>query len=151
MSGRRPIPTKIKEARGNPGHRPLNKLEPDPSLVDLSTPSEFLGAHGKQEWLRVVASLPDGVVTGVDVGLLEAYCDAYDQWRSSMVLARVHPVVETPNGALQTSPYVSIARNARRDMLRLGAELGITPSSRSRVQIKQAEATDDEAAQIIGF
>jgi hypothetical protein len=47
MQGRKPIPTAVKELRGNPGHRPLGDCEPQPKVGEPPMPSG-LSRYAKQ-------------------------------------------------------------------------------------------------------
>jgi len=157
-----PKPTAVKILEGNPGKRALNKNEPKPVSAGLAEPSAWLPETAQAEWRRVAAVLPAGVVTGVDVGTLEAYCQTYAEWRDAIERmateqkehgGKDQSIVVTPNGAVQTNPLLSIARNARRDMNRFAGELGFTPASRTRVKVTDGpEANEgDKAKEAIGF
>jgi P27 family predicted phage terminase small subunit len=78
-----------------------------------------------------------GLLSEIDAPLFAAYCASYSVWvRAEEWLARLGPqglLTRTPNGHFVQSPLVSIAAKARRDMIRYAAELGMTPSSRSRI------------------
>lgn len=80
MRGRKPIPTEIKRARGNPGKRPLNELEPKPSRGQPPCPA-FLDEVGRAEWERVTALLArSNVLSEMDGAVLAAYCQAFSRW-----------------------------------------------------------------------
>ena len=75
MSGK-PTPTALKLLKGNPGKRPLNKLEPRPRLRVPRVPSHLDDA-GEVEWYRVVKELKVlGLVSGMDRAALAAYCQS---------------------------------------------------------------------------
>ena len=144
MKGRRPLPTNWKVLRGNPGKRPLNKNEPKPELPNEppAAPS-FLTGYALEEWRRIsVEAHRLGLLTGVDVMPMAAYCDAYERWRTARetvaAMAERDPVmhgliVRTQSGGAAANPLVWIAANAARDMVRYAAELGMSPAARSRI------------------
>jgi phage terminase small subunit len=80
MRGRKPIPTAVKIAMGNPGKRPLNKREPKPVIAIPTCPAHLMPA-AKNEWKRLAHYLHDlGVISELDRAALAAYCQAYGRW-----------------------------------------------------------------------
>src|ERR1041385_4975243 len=76
-SGRRPIPTAVKELRGNPGKRKLNPREPKPAKGIPEMPAG-LSEVAQGEWHAITPILDKmGVLTRADGKALGAYCDAY--------------------------------------------------------------------------
>jgi P27 family predicted phage terminase small subunit len=70
-----------------------------------------------------------------DVVPLAAYCAAYSRWRiAEEALARTggELIIKTRVGVKQ-NPLVRIARGAADQMLYCAAQLGLTPSARSRI------------------
>lgn len=147
--GRKPTPTHLKIVRGNPGRRPLPENEPQ--IAPPEKPPEapaHLGKAAREEWDRQVQTLHAcGVITTADVSALAAYCQLYGRWVEAEKLLAKHRdfaayngdpnegfLVSTPNGASMQHPLVGVANTAARDMMRYAAELGMTPSARSRVQ-----------------
>ena len=55
MAGRKPKPTEMKRAQGNPGRRPLNNNEPKPTGIP-QCPSH-LNEVAKREWRRIAPEL----------------------------------------------------------------------------------------------
>lgn len=132
----------MKELAGNPGKRPLNRREP--KLASTLPPCpRHLSAEAKREWRRMGGELARmGVVTAVDRAALAAYCQAWARWVDAEgQVARLGTIVKTANGNLIQNPYLAVANRALEQMTRLAAEFGMTPSSRSRVQVA---ARDDE-------
>lgn len=152
MAGRKPVPTKLKLLRGNPGKRPLNDSEPQPAEVTKPPRApQYLDDIARREWRRVIRYLVNSrVLTHVDLAAIEAYCQAYARWRQAE--ARVGAegaVTETTNGNLIQSPWVSIANTSQREMRSWMTEMGMTASSRSRVKtVGAAEEDDSLAAQL---
>jgi len=154
VRGAKPKPTKLKKMQGNPGKRALNREEPEPRVVDLHDPPGWMGQFGKEEWVRVVRELPTGMVTVLDRAVLENYCAAYDEWRTCLSMIKRYGRTQMNNGRRFNSPYVSQAQRARLDLNRFAAELGFTPSARSRVRADHGESdsdSDKEFADIIGI
>src|SRR5262245_24174334 len=143
-SGRRPMgrpkPTALKMLRGNPGKRPLNDREPQPARADdaFDQPPSALDDDrvAAEEWQRLAPLLRQcGMVSNAERGVLLALCqqwscylDAHDRIRLEGML-----VTSDKTGEPKRNPYISIADHALTQCLRLWAELGLTPSSRSRI------------------
>lgn len=142
---RRPIPTALSLVRGNPGKRPpfvANEAAPPPSRPE---PPDHLTDLAKVEWNRVVGRLFEcGLMTDVDVPMLAAYCDAYGRWeqlsRDLEPMAAADPathgvMIATTNGNFIQNPIVGALRVARTDMARYAIEFGMSPASRSRIDV----------------
>jgi P27 family predicted phage terminase small subunit len=134
MRGRRPKPTALKRAAGNPGKRRLNDAEPEPP-EDLPDAPPHLSDHAAEEWHRVAGTLHGmGVLTVVDRAALAAYCVAYGRWVEAEEKLRDTPaLVKTPSGYVQQSPWLAVANKQLELMARYMTEFGMTPASRSRV------------------
>lgn len=137
MRGRKPTPTHLKLLHGNPGRRPINGDEPKPAS-DLPTCPAHLNASAKAEWKRLARDLNRiGLLTMVDRGALAAYCQSWGRWvEAERKLKETPPLLKTPAGYIQMSPWLTIANKERELMARYMVELGLTPSSRSRLAIK---------------
>lgn len=136
MKGRRPLPTATKQMRGNPGKRRLNDQEPKPELVLPQAPGH-LGKFARLEWERVTPLLYNlGLLTGVDLAALEAYCEAYGRYKAqSNLLNDEDEIIETTNGNKIQNPRIGLVNTLRKQVVVLAAEFGMTPSSRSRLHV----------------
>ena len=140
MPGRKPKPTKLKVLEGNPGKRPLNNKEPVPDS-DLPSSPPHLDDVGRQEWDRVASELKElGILTGIDMAVFAAYCHSYSVWVDATIkIQKSGTIIKAPSGYPVQNPLVSVARNAQNQMLKALVELGMTPSSRSRITIEPKE------------
>ena len=65
-----------------------------------------------------------------------AYCQAHALWVEAVSsIARYGTMVKSPNGYPMQSPYVAVANKQVDIMVRIAAELGMTPSSRTRIRV----------------
>lgn len=144
MRGRKPIPTELKKLAGNPGHRPINDLEPKPKR-DLPRCPSHLDKTAKAMWRKLSKELHVlGVLTNIDTELLSAYCQVYSRWKNAeLMLQKSGEVIKTTNGNLIQNPYLAIANRAIEQMAKLASEFGMTPSSRSRIKINEPEELDE--------
>lgn len=172
-------PTALKKATGNPGKRPLNKNEPQPALGDAPPPPpDYLTGLAAAEWERLSRQLwLNGILGLEDHAAFAGYCQAWSDWRryDEMIAkqraraAREHEafmawggdqpalrhefdgeVIGTTNGNLIQNPVVGMRNSARRECLKFAAEFGLTPSSRSKVNVPRGAAAAAQAAPTSG-
>ena len=138
--GPKPKPTRQRELEGNPGHRPLNAAEPTPPGADRSfdTPPRELDGNVEAcaEWTRVVPMLRVArVITQADRGPLIALCLEWSRYLTATKhVAEKGMVIAAPSGYPVQNPFISIATKALAGCAKLWPELGLTPSSRSRLR-----------------
>lgn len=150
--GRKPIPTTLQLLRGNPGKRPLNTDEPRTPLLSADPiPHELRDAAARDEWKRLAPELINcGQVTIADRTMLVAYCLKYGQWLRLEEEALKHPlIVKGAHGNPITNPAIRAANQTLDLVIRAAAELGITPTSRTRVTRMPAPATDSKWAGVL--
>ena len=143
MRGRRPTPTRLKVLTGNPGKRPLNADEPKPEVAIPDCPVE-LGPVARREWDRMAPQLASlRILTQLDRAALAAYCGAYAMWaEATEAIQKYGTMVKSPTGYPVQSPYVAIANRQAEIMMRIAAEFGFTPASRSRIAAPQPPEFD---------
>jgi len=113
----RPQPTALRVMRGNPGKRALNAREPHPGPLPEECPDVLTDKAARAEWARLVPHLiAIGMVTLADRAVLVGYCAAWAQWLR-----------------LYENEDVDKAHKAFSHLVRAAVELGLTPSSRSKV------------------
>lgn len=124
---------------GNPGKRPMNDDEPrPPELADADdVPIELEGnAIALAEWQRLMPMLRRcRQITEADRGALLALCLEWSRYlTATRQIATLGLVVKAPSGYPIQNPYLPIATKALASCNKLWPELGLTPSSRSRVR-----------------
>jgi len=109
--------------------RPKRGSEPIPRC-----PAHLSRAAGA-EWRRIARALHQaGVLTSFDRAALAAYCQAWGRWvEAEERLRETPPLVKTPSGYVQQSPWLTIAHKQLELMGRYMVELGLTPAARSRM------------------
>lgn len=154
--GRRPLPSAVKNLRGNPGKR-KNESEPDVLPGDPTMPVG-LSEAAQQEWRDITPHLRTmGVLTPADGKALAAYCYTYNIWmmaNKDVVKYGVmidHPVFGrkgTPEESVviarivKKNPAVAVANEALKTMKSYLVEFGMTPSSRSKLHVEKPNAVD---------
>jgi P27 family predicted phage terminase small subunit len=147
MAGRKPTPTKLKLVSGNPGHRPINTDEPQPKAATARAPAG-LSKLALKHWRTVSRQLSAArILTELDKPALVLYCEAWARWRDAtdQVEAR-GMLVKAPSGYPMQNPYLAIANKAFEQMQKMLVEFGMTPSSRSRIQVQEEDTADPFAA-----
>ena len=141
MRGRKPTPTHLKVVRGNPGHRPLPANEPLPAR-ELSAAPDWLDPDELAEWNHAIEQAPRGMLRSLERDVLAVYVSALVMLRRATLAQRklgegkdLPFLAKTPNGMAVQSPYLGIINKQRLIVLKAAAELGFTPSARTRVDL----------------
>ena len=138
--------------QGNPGKRPLNLKEPQPKGGIPDCP-DWLDYEAKAIWAKLVPKLERlGTLTEIDEGPFAAYCESYSLLKSAKKQLRKMTLRTVIKGKIKLNPIfvflMRVARDAKRDMVRIAAEFGFSPSSRTRIV---AEPPDDDEDKEKGF
>jgi P27 family predicted phage terminase small subunit len=140
--GPRPKPTRLKKLAGNPGKRPLNKREAYVPRGEIpKCPSHLLGMP-RNVWYQLAPRVYEvGLLSEISSPLFACLCQAIatNIKATKMISKTGGEVVRGSVGQLKTNPWVTIAKNAKVEIIRFGDEFGLTPASVSR-----ATATDME-------
>lgn len=129
---------------GNPGKRPAQRGRGRIRNSIPDCPPELTG-EAAAEWDRLIPELDAaGVLAVTDRGILTAYCCAYSMMVGSRNSLNTEgytleePIQnskgETIGYRLKDNLAVRMLERAMRAVQKIGAELGITPASRSRIE-----------------
>ena len=150
--GPKPIPTKLKLARGSRRVGDLNDdgAEPRPEPSTPTCPAHLTTA-ARTEWKRIVPELERlGLLTKLDRAALSLYCVAYGRWAEAEKQAAVlGMVVKTKAGSLIQNPYLGIANRAASQMHAILVEFGLSPSSRTRLSVTPPTEADSAKLRLI--
>jgi P27 family predicted phage terminase small subunit len=141
MRGRKPKPTHLRIIDGNAGHRAINHAEPQP-VGDLLEAPEWMSESQRASWNYAIQHAPKGLLKNVDRSVLVAYAVAEAlHAEAAQKVARFGPIIKAPiTGIPMQSPYLAIVNKQAAIMMKAAAEMGLTPSSRSRVRIDATHA-----------
>jgi P27 family predicted phage terminase small subunit len=147
MRGRKPLPSALHEASGayakNPQRR--NREEPKPTAGIPEKPDIVANDQVASAcWDRVCKKLIDmGTMTIADEDLLTIYCLDWSQLVWLQEVLREGNVTEVNgNGNRVSSPEAANYHKYAARIQKAQVELGLTPSSRSRIRAPQAEEND---------
>ena len=149
--GPAPKPSSLVLLEGNPGKRPTNKLEPQPRRAAPKCPA-YLDENAKTEWRRLVPVLRRmKVLTEADYMALSSLCQAYSTMvKAQSKLTESGLLFKTQSGYVQQSPLLSIVNSCVETITRLAREFGLTPASRTRLQML-SETNEAQADGILDF
>jgi len=142
--GPAPLPTHLKIVRGTARPDRINKKEPKAKTGTPRCP-EWLSDEAKVVWKRTVAQLKQmGTLSVADVDLIAAYCNAVVTYQKATDLVDKSGVlIKGRRDGVVTNPAVRIQRDAATLIRQLGAEFGLSPSSRTRIQTDSGEDDTD--------
>ena len=140
VRGRKPKPTSMKVIEGNPGRRPLPEDEPTPPLGPIPAP-DYLEGPAKEAWDYLAPMMvSSGIVARVDRDALVRYCESWGRVRDLTKEVDDSPAVIQTKTTVKVNPIHQALRAEVALNNQLAAELGITPSSRSRVSKSEPPA-----------
>jgi P27 family predicted phage terminase small subunit len=160
--GPTPTPSAILKARGS-WRGEANKLEPQPEKITLAKATagkdcpRWLTKDAKKVWKQLAPQLVlSGVLTRIDAGTLARYCDAFVRWKAAMeFLAKNKEMYPIKDGDGNIKcwmhwPQVSTYRTLSALLLKIEQEFGLTPASRSRIQIAPSEPQRNTKSRFFG-
>ena len=143
MAGRRPKPTALKELNGNPGHRPLNKLEPKPEAGAPEMPDD-LSPAAKKEWNSIVPILLSmNVLTIADGKALGGYCEAFALARQAKREIKKFGITILTMAGRKKNPAVGVYVEAEKLMRAFLSDFGMSPATRSRLTTTAPKEDED--------
>ena len=147
--GRKRKPTKLKKLHGETDKRRLNEHEPEPPEGHPPMPTT-LDEVGKAKWADLCHTLSIfGLLNKVAHHSIELYCHTYSNYLVCLDACQRYGYVfaeKSERGTdLKRSAYAIELHQARKELMSLQAEWGLTPSSASRLVVPGAkELTDFE-------
>jgi len=124
----------LKLLAGNPGRRALNEDEPMPE-GDLHESPPELSARQVTIWKSAIENTPRGLLRHLDGSLLRTWvvaCSRYEE--AEAMLQKYGMVIKSPEKGIPIqSPYMAILNRQALIMMKAGAELGFSPSARTRI------------------
>jgi P27 family predicted phage terminase small subunit len=136
MPGRKRRPTVLRMLEGNPSRRPFNDREPHPAALEEACPAELTDSVAQAEWTRgIVPAIRIGQVTAADRVMAIAHCQLWAVWQSQVAEAEQdgHVIPMGEKGYLVANVARTAANKTFQLLVKVDAELGFTPTSRSKV------------------
>ena len=104
---------------------------------------DWLSGRALTEWNRIVPYLKQNTpVSELDRSLLATYCKLYSVVQTCNTDITKHGLVITnkDNGSKKKNPYIEIMSTAIKDMKAIANDLGMTISSRARMELHKAKS-----------
>lgn len=136
-AGRKPLATADKKLRGNPGKAKLNDHEAEPTkLTKMPEPPDFLGEHGVKCWnINGPLLIELGLLTNADLELFGTFCQAIHIMIMSSQDINANGMTIIGARGKTRNPALATFASASATIRSLSSEFGMTPSSRSRIQV----------------
>ena len=153
MSGPPKTTTHLRLVKGNPSKRAINKNEPKPPSGVPPIPKHF-DKRGKYWFKRMGEELDAvGVMSTLDAKALELLVEAYTEYRHHCeVLDEEGYTYQTGSATgekiVKAHPAAAMKADAWKRIRAMLSEFGMTPASRSKVEIK-APAGEDPFAEFL--
>lgn len=138
--GRKPKPTNLKILHGESRPSHLNPAEPAPRDALPVCPDDVTD-EVREIWNYTVRELDAmNLAHAADRDALHSYCEAVVRHRRLCRLAsRSQPLITGQKGNWVTNPIWRQVRDAAAEVRAGAAEFGLTPSSRSRIEVKGSD------------
>jgi P27 family predicted phage terminase small subunit len=123
---------------GNAGKRGINADEPQPvgELTEHAPPA-WLSDAQKEGWRFAMRHAPPGMLKRLDQSILTVWVVAEAVHRdASEWVTKKGSMVMGKSGVPYQNPYLAIMNKQAAIMMKSAAEMGFTPSSRSRVKVE---------------
>ena len=136
VRGRKPGPPELRLVKGDKRVRGRQVAAPIKSVPEEPVPPAEWDDEHRAKWDEVTDLLRRQGTLGAEVGdVLRLYVEACVEATRARAHVREHgAIVPAPRtGVPMHSPYRAVARQAEAMILKLAAELGLTPSSRGRI------------------
>ncbi|WP_323009835.1 phage terminase small subunit P27 family [Paracoccus sp. (in: a-proteobacteria)] len=119
------------------GRKP--EIQPNEGVTISVIPCpKWLDKYARAEWSRVFPLLTERrILTDADLGGLENYCIAIGRVR------QMEAKIQTEEDPELLLKFIRVQDKAMATARQIGAELGVTPVSRSRPAVREKEEDDD--------
>ncbi len=150
MRGAKPKSNILHLVNGNPSKRSRKGVEPKIPAVELEKiqPPAYLNKRSGDLWREYLPLLHQaGVATRVDLVHFGSWCTEVARYEKACVrIAKRGETIVGSRGTRIKNPWLRVAHDALEKMIKIGAEFGLMPLSRSRLRIEPPEKTDKDPA-----
>jgi P27 family predicted phage terminase small subunit len=124
---------------GNAGHRELNGEEPQPQgALEDNPPPDYLPEDQKRVWREAIKNAPPGLLRKLDWGVFEQWVVHHSNFLEAAAKVKTSgQLIKKGEDGWDWNPYMSIMNKQSSLALKCAAELGFTPSSRTRVKVEK--------------
>ncbi len=148
--GPKPKPAERKRLEGNRGKRKLNN-EPKPPAGAPDMPGH-LDTKGQEAWRWLCGILEGmGLLVKSDIAVMTLYCDTWSEYIEARHNVQKYGSVlaSKKTGTAYLSPHISLESMLKKQLMSCLMELGLSPTSRARLNI--TAATEDDPLKNFGI
>ena len=147
MRGRKPKPSYLRALDGNAGRRPGNTEEPLPKEpLKGEEPPPWMDGPQAAAWRYAMEHAPAGMLRSLDRSILSAWVVAEVLHADAATrVQKLGTILKSKEGVPYQNPWLSVLNKQALIMMKAAAELGFTPSSRSRVKVSNSKPGDRTA------
>jgi len=144
--GPKPQPAVVKEAKGNPGHRPIGAdAAPAEAATAGVTPPTWLKSGGLEVWKRLAPRLiAQRLLSQIDAETFARYCRNFSRWHKMQAIVDKNKEFyesESAHGKLwRIHPAFSIAERLEKNLMAAEDRFGLNPAERQRIFAARAQA-----------
>ena len=151
MQGRKPKAREIQILEGRDKKNPARFKDEVPQTVkrEPEMPAHF-DEHATEAWTKLREIMVASAMWSASYQVtLELYCETYSNYRRAVELVRISGQAlrsTNPDGSieLKRNPYSVELHRYKEELIRLSAEFGLTPSSRSRISLENNTEDNDD-------
>lgn len=123
---------------GNAGKREGNPNEPQPvGVLAEHEPPAWLSVQQKDGWRYAMRHAPPGMLKRLDQSILTVWVVSEERHAdAAQKVSTLGSLLKSKSGTPYQNPYLAIMNKQAQIMMKAAAELGFTPSSRSRVKVE---------------
>lgn len=151
-------PAELERLHGNPGKRRIIDNIKFEKQNEVPKPPTYLDKLAKKEWNRLAPKVHKaGLLTDGDMAAFAGYCMAYSLWVQAEKQLQIRLsndnsfTFTTDKGYEQQIPEVGIVNNARKNMISVAREFGLTPSARSGIKATETEEKENSIMEFIKY
>ena len=156
MAGRKPKPREVQIAEGRHLKNPGRFVDEVPETLSTEPQMpEHLDDRAQAEWQRLEEIMrAGGTWSATYQTAIEIYCETYSNYRRALDLVRATGQALRQTAAdgqveIKRNPYSVELHKYKEETIKLMTELGITPSSRSRVKLPGGADADDPMMRLL--
>ena len=146
--GPSPKPSSLKKLHGTfrPDRAPENEATPHLANGNQLKAPDWLSEGATQKWDELALRLHNlGLLTEVDLDTFALYCVTWANWRDAEQKIREQgTTTKAQSGFEAVSPHVTRAKTHLAEVIKLSGLLGLSPSARTRIEVRPNERSRDE-------
>ncbi len=136
-----PKPTVLRLVEGDPGKLGFRADEAIPPAGPMpEPPPEVMDDDARREWMSVSSMLSAaGITRPLDAATVVMWCATYSRWKKAAEFVKTNGTIYSIKNrkgvvvAVKEFPQAAEFRKLQALLIRIGAELGMTPAARTRV------------------